>query len=258
MISEYLEQLGLTKTESALYLSLYQNQRLTPVELSKKTRIKRPTVYAAAAELVRKGLIEEQSKKKKEYVLLSPDRLKEYIENQKRQLEEKSAIAQKAIVELESVPRSLFAETPIIKMVETKDIEEHLYRMSPLWAKNSKKTAGSTWYGFQSKKFMEQKRYTKWIDWFWKQGFDVEVKMLTNYSDLYKQVSDKLYGKGKIRNEQGIKYYEGLEFTATQWVVGDYVINIVENGEQSYLIETKDKVMAGNLRNLYRILFDQV
>lgn len=257
MVKENLLKLGFTETETEIYMALYKSQRLTPLELSIKTGIKRPTVYAAASELVRLGLIEEQNKKKKYFVLLSPEKLQELIQTQKRELEKKSLLARTTIDELSKIPRSRFVETPSIKIVEAEDIEEYLYSRSPVWVKNSKQNARGSWYGFQNKAFMEEPKYTSWIKWFWKQGFDVDVKMLTNYSDNYKEVRDKLTPRGKIKNTHGIKYRQDLSFTATQWVIGDYIINLVEKGHESYLIETQDKTMAENLRKLFVLIFDE-
>lgn len=253
MIEQYLQQIGLTDTETAIFLTLYRNQRLTPIELSKKTGIKRPTVYAAAAELVRKGLIEEQNKNGKQYVVLSADQLKYYIEKRKRELDKESNIADQAILELETIPRVMFAETPSVRMIDTQDIEEYLYKMSPIWVKNMRSTEQTTWWGFQDKTFVQDAKYRKWIDWYWKQARGTDLKLLTNNSDA----ETKLMDTGKYRNRH-IRYSEILQFSATQWIIGDYVINFVEDKNHSHIVEIKDKALAENFRNLFKVLFEQV
>ena len=71
MIEEKLKEIGLSETETKLYLINYKRQRISPSVLSKESNIKRPTVYASVGELVRKGLVEEDNTgKNKIYISL--------------------------------------------------------------------------------------------------------------------------------------------------------------------------------------------
>lgn len=42
----------------------------------------------------------------------------------------------------------------------------------------------------------------------------------------------------------------------TQWVAGDYVINIITSHKPHYLVEIKDAVMAENLREMLKGMWE--
>lgn len=85
---EILIELGLTNTEATIYLSGLGVNSIGVQEISKKTGIKRPTIYHALNTLVEKGLVAE--KKRESRVLFSmcpPEQIKSYLERQKEKLE---------------------------------------------------------------------------------------------------------------------------------------------------------------------------
>ncbi len=62
MLAELLNTCGLNETEQTLFASLAQYGPSTAALLAKRTGLKRPTTYAALANMVERGLVVEQSK----------------------------------------------------------------------------------------------------------------------------------------------------------------------------------------------------
>ena len=70
---EQLKNLNLTDKEARVYLSLLELGPSTPYKIAKRARLKRPTAYVIAEELVEKGLIiQVTGEKNKLYLARSP------------------------------------------------------------------------------------------------------------------------------------------------------------------------------------------
>lgn len=90
-VESLLTELGLTRTESALYLSGLKEGPLTAQQLANVTGIKRPTVYHALSTLSAKGLLTERKSGNKTLVAMtSPEHLRNYIARQKEQIDEQA------------------------------------------------------------------------------------------------------------------------------------------------------------------------
>ncbi len=79
---EQLESIGLTKTESKLYLALLDLGKSQAGVLSRKTGIHRRSVYDALERLIQKGLVSYIRENEQRYYLASdPSKIQELIEN---------------------------------------------------------------------------------------------------------------------------------------------------------------------------------
>src|SRR3989344_1564256 len=89
MFEKYLQEIGLNEKEAALYLALLQVDAASVIDLSKKTKINRSTVYVVLEGLMKKGLVSEtQIGKKVHYQAEAPERLETFVERQKAIFEE--------------------------------------------------------------------------------------------------------------------------------------------------------------------------
>jgi predicted transcriptional regulator len=94
-----LKKLNLTEKEARVYLALLELGPSTPYKIAKRSRLKRPTAYVIAEELVEKGLIVQMTgEKKKQYIARSPE---SYIED----VEERVSEAKKILPELLALQR---------------------------------------------------------------------------------------------------------------------------------------------------------
>jgi sugar-specific transcriptional regulator TrmB len=94
-----LKKLNLTEKEARVYLALLELGPSSPYKIAKRSRLKRPTAYVIAEELVEKGLIMQMTgEKKKQYIARSPE---SYIED----VEARVADAKKVLPELLALQR---------------------------------------------------------------------------------------------------------------------------------------------------------
>ena len=121
MLEKYLEEIGLSDKEAAIYLALLGFESATPTELSEKTGVKRTTVYVVLETLEKKGLVSEVPKgKTSSFQAEPPERLQTYVERQKVILEERSARLKDIIPQIKSISREKGVR-PIVKFFEGRD-----------------------------------------------------------------------------------------------------------------------------------------
>lgn len=94
-----LKKLNLSEKEARVYLALLELGPATPYKIAKRSRLKRPTAYVIAEELVEKGLIVQMTgEKKKQYIARSPE---SYIEDVEQRVHE----AKRVLPELTALQR---------------------------------------------------------------------------------------------------------------------------------------------------------
>lgn len=121
MINKFLQNIGLTDKEIAVYLELLREEKSSVLDLSKKTNILRTSVYPILDNLLEKGLVSEVKVGKKVYFQAeAPERIGSYIESQKIKLEEQSQLANDYIPQLKSLSRQT-GEKPIVKIFEGRE-----------------------------------------------------------------------------------------------------------------------------------------
>jgi sugar-specific transcriptional regulator TrmB len=82
--------MGLTNTETSIYLAGLSKRASTLQELCKRTKIKRPTAYHALHTLMEKGLVAEEKESNRSYFTMSePASLRGLIERQRDAVEDR-------------------------------------------------------------------------------------------------------------------------------------------------------------------------
>lgn len=252
-MKEKLLKIGLNSTEIDIYLALLENGKITPANISRITGINRSTTYAAAAELMKKGIIEEDLSGKTKYLIaLPPERLMDYTERKINELKKQASIVKSLLPELELLPKSGSYSIPKIQFVEGADIEEFLYKKMPIWHQSMRDTNEKTMWGFQDHTFVEIPAYKKWILWTWEQKTDdLDLKFFTNQSDIEEEM------KKENIPQRHLKYWTGDTFTSSQWVLGEYVVSMVTRGKLHYLVQIRDRVLADSMRNFTKKLWSK-
>ena len=111
VITEKLEKLGLNKKEAQIYLAALESGETNIEGLSKKSKIKRTTVYDIVESLKEKGLLSSTFSKKKKYIFANdPRKINEKLDEQK-------AIFRKLMPELLSIS-NLIEKKPRIKIFD--------------------------------------------------------------------------------------------------------------------------------------------
>ena len=141
--------------------------------------------------------------------------------------------------------------TPKVRVVTGKDIEEFLYQQTPVWEESMKNVRETTWWGFTDEVFVGHPPYHEWILWYWKRApRQFDLKLLTNDSKIEEEMKRK-----KLTRRETRVMDDGANFTAGQWVLGDYIVSTVTSSKPHYLTQIHDPVLAHNLRELYKNLW---
>ena len=121
LIEKYLEEIGLSDKEATVYLSLLSVDTASVLDLAKKTKINRTTIYFILESLGKKGLVSEiQQGKKTFFAAEPPERLATFIERQRAILEEHSKQLKTILPEIKAVQREI-GERPVVKYFDGRD-----------------------------------------------------------------------------------------------------------------------------------------
>src|SRR5262249_14930273 len=102
MLERQFSELGFSPKEVAVYLSLAESSRGTAAQVSRRTGIRRTTVYSVLESLTKRGLVsEERSRQVTYYVANQPKALLQQYEKERRTLERKEAITKELAARVE-------------------------------------------------------------------------------------------------------------------------------------------------------------
>ncbi len=120
-IKKFLQDIGLSEKEAAVYLSLLSVDSASVIELSKSTDINRTTLYPILDDLIAKKLVVEiKHDKKVRFQAEPPERIETYVQNRKNQLEEQEKVLEDIIPQMRGFSRQT-GEKPIVKIYEGHD-----------------------------------------------------------------------------------------------------------------------------------------
>jgi sugar-specific transcriptional regulator TrmB len=249
-INNTLKDLGFNDKEIKVYLGLLENGKATPSHLSKLTKINRATVYNIAKGLQSKGVIAEDLGGKTLYFTSLPvQNLEQIVKRPIRELQEKESVVKKAIEELSLLAVGKEYPVPRIRFVEENNLENFLYENIGVWMEDLLNT-DSIWWGIQDYSFLEH--YGKFNDWYWKQPYSKEAKMylVGNESEAEREALKKIPDPNR-----DVRFSDEMKFTSSIWVGGDYLIMIVTRQHPFYLVEIHDKMLALNMREVFKRLW---
>ena len=252
MLEKVLNQLGLGNKEQAIYKLILEYGKIAPALLARLAKINRTTVYSVAHELKSKGLIiEDLGGKTLYYIPSRENELKKILEEDRKKAKHKEHSIHELQEIIKNIPESKTYSVPKIRFVEESDLEQYLYEATSRWYE-SMLTTDATWFGFQDHTFVE--KFEKWIDWSWdKASQPIKLKLLTNESDIEEKMKSKKYSDKRI-----LKFLNNNEFTGTQWIVGSYIVLVVTKQHPYYLVEIHDSVMAHNMREVFKNIWNNI
>lgn len=253
MINQILEQLGFHKSEAEVYLAILKLGKSNPASIAKITGINRTTVYSIVEKLIKKGVITRDLAEDTTSILaLAPSDLNMLAQREEKKVEEKKQLIKQAVVELKKISKQTKYPVPRIVFIPEEDIEDYLYKQLDAW-NNSIHEADGIWWGFQDHTLVGY--YNRWVHWSWEQDSmkGILVYLLTNKSEIEEAMKEHKYPRRKMKF-----WNENVKFTATTWVGGDYVIMIMTNQRPYYLVEIHDSVLAHNLRELFKGIWNTI
>ncbi len=256
MINDLLTKLGFSDKEIQVYLTVLENGKILPAAISSLTNIKRPTVYSIGKELVKRGVITEDIKGAGGYfVALPPERLNTAIENEEKLISEKKKTIKEVIEELDNIPKSKSYSVPKMRFIDEFNVNDFLYKQTPIWDQSMIKSGNPTWWGFMDKTFLLPKERQEWIDWYWKQTpKEIDLKLISNDSDVEKGIREN-----KNYTRRHLKFWnKDFDFTGSTWIIGDYVVFFMSRNRPNYIVEINDAVYAENMRQVFKNLWNIV
>lgn len=254
MLEQYLTQLGFGEKEIAVYVCVVEHGKLSAAAVSRITKINRTTVYSVSKELIKKGVIQEDlGGTNRYYTALPIEELRELYKKEELELMKKKSVIEETIAELQALPKSKQYSVPKIRFIDEIHLKDFLFKQLPIWIESAKKT-DTNWWGFQDVSFIEA--YPEWFEYHWKIfPQDYGTRLFTNKKQSEKSFAEKI---GDSERRQ-IKYWDkSIDFTATHAVLGDYVFFCVTSQKPHYLVETHDAVMAENLRQMFKGMWEKI
>lgn len=247
-----LLQLGFGPKEVRVYLGIQKHGKITPAQLAESTGINRATVYSIAKNLLTRGVITEDLAEKQRYLVASPpDSLAAVVRKEQKALNKKKDLVNDAMEQITKFAQNAEYAIPKIQFITEENIEDFLYRRAPDWNKSILSNDNS-YLGFQEEAFVNQ--YADWIDWYWKHADPrIKLRLLSNDSHAEKNVAAKDYTQREI-----IFWKDNVKFTATTWVMGDYVVMFVLSSTPQYLVEIHDATFAQNQRALFKGILEDI
>lgn len=252
-IKDILKQLGLNDKEIKVYLILLKSGRMKPADLAKVAKINRATLYNIAKGLISKGLIaDDLSGKILYFAPLPASALEGMLDHAKREIKEKEELIKEAISQINLVSVDKAYSVPKIRFVEEGDLEKFLFGNIVKWQREIVASDG-VWRGFQDHSFVEN--FPNWIKATWetKQSRVEKYKsqVLSNVSEIEKNLRKK-YSKSK----RDVRFLDGVNFTATTWVCGSYLVMISTRQHPFYLFEIHDQTLAYNMGEVLKKLWE--
>jgi len=248
MLKSILSKIGLDDKETSVYMTLSEKGRLTAKQISRITGINRTTVYSVCESLLSGGLVQQNlAHKTTQYEVVKDDGLNMLVDIEEKKFKEKKELIKELGKELSLSEEVNTRGRPRIRFIEQNQLDEFLKTRSNVWAESGAKY-DKIWWGFQDHTVLEE--YPSWPEYFWGHfAKDYQLRLFTN-----KQEIETEYMKGKTyKDSRIIRFWSGTDdFTTTEVVMGDFIVMIMTREEPHYLIEIEDKMMAHNLRELFK------
>ena len=254
MLEQVLKDLGFGTKEIAIYLCILEHGKLSAAAVARITKVNRTTVYSVAKELVAKGVIAEDiGGVNRYYTALPVEDLRELYIKEEQALKEKKSAIEAAIAELAAVPKGKHYSVPKIRFIDERHLDEFLHKQMSVWIQSAK-GKDQNWWGFQDKSFIYS--HAEWFKYHWEIfPTDYGTRLFTNK----KTSEEKFAAHVSDSDRRQVKYWKKSEdFTATHAVLGDYVLFCVTNAHPYYLVEIHDAVMAENLRQMFKGMWEEI
>ncbi|MEJ0001684.1 MAG: helix-turn-helix domain-containing protein [bacterium] len=254
MLEQLLGQLGFTDKEITVYLCVLEHGKLSAAAVARITKVNRTTVYSVSKELITKGVITEDiGGTNRYYTALPPEELRALYRKEEGELIEKKQSIEQLITELASLPKNKSYSVPKIRFIDESLLADFLHKQLPTWIESAKST-DKNWWGFQDTSFIDE--YPEWFKYHW-QIFpnDYGTRLFTNKKPSEEKFAEHVGDEDRRQ----VKYWaKSKDFTATHAVLGDYVLFCVTNQHPHYLVEIHDAVMAENLREMFKGMWEEI
>lgn len=246
---EILRSIGLTENEIKIYLSLLKSGSSTAYDIGKKVGIYRVHVYDKLEQLMDKGLVTHVYKGAKKYFQAThPIKLRQYVEDKKRELEKQEQDVEAILPELEAFT-NLPREDTFVEVFKGKEGLKYFLKDIIATLKNKKDKAVFV-------TGIDDAKYHETLSVFMKQYFrDLKKHKVAEKVITLKKKNIFLFNKETAPTTE-YRYLKEKQFNPTNtFVYADKVV-IVSWGTPVTAIMVKNKEIAETYRNHFEHLWN--
>jgi len=243
MNTEALRKIGLTNNEIKIYLDLLKAGSSTAYDIGKRTGIYRVHVYDKVEQLMDKGLVTHIYRgAKKFFQATSPEKIKHYLDDKKRELEEQEGEVSSILPELEAMA-NLPKEDTFVEVFKGNEGLKY-------FLKNIIKTGKEVLITG-----IDDQKYEEALPIFMKQYFrDLKNKKIKERVITIKKKGVFLFGK-KLAPTTKYKFLEATQFNPTNTFVYGSKVVIVTWGSPVTAVMIKNNEIAETYRNTFEHLW---
>ena len=238
-----LEEIGLTKSEITLYLTLLKLGSSKSGKITKEVDLHRSRVYESLNRLMEKGLVSYVIKNNVKYFeAIPPQRLLSYVEEQKNELNEKEERIKELIPKIEQSlhPLKPEAEAHVFLGIEgfktiRKDVLKDRKDLYLIGGKGKEDKVLRYFYPQ-----FDKERIKKRIRWHALFDYETEGKALTKSKLMESKFLPKGYSSPVVVN-----------------IYGDKVVNVLWKGDYPLCFMIKNKDVANTYRKWFELLWEK-
>lgn len=241
-----LKKLNLSEKEARVYLALLELGPSTPYKIAKRSRLKRPTAYVIAEELVEKGLIVQVTgEKKKLYMAQSPETYFNDVEQRLR-------TAKKSLPELMALQRKTSEKPNILYFEGVEGLKQaYDYRLKEM---HNKESVGFFARATEIDPELSEKVFFPWSEY--KKEHHIDVRGFTA-DDISLQDYNKFFttksGEGKLL----ARFLPSSVYTADSSLeIFDWGVRIVIMDSKQALIMESQK-FARSMKEIFELLWER-
>ncbi|MBI5148271.1 helix-turn-helix domain-containing protein [Candidatus Pacearchaeota archaeon] len=243
MNEKVLEEIGLTKGEIKVYLTLLQIGETTTGKIIEEAQISSGKIYEILDKLIKKGLVSYIIKEKTKYfAAASPNRILDYLHEKEKSLKEKE--------------KDFIAELPALKEIEKrgkKEYEIHLFKgfrgfKTAIYEALDELTQKDEILAMGIISTKSEQYNTLWIAWH-RNRIKRKIKCRAIFSDKKTEYFKDLKKLKLIK----LKVLEGITPTAVD-IMGNRVL-ILTHGKEPSVLSIKNPEISQSFRTFFETLW---
>ncbi len=247
-IRETLKSIGITDSQSDVYLAILKHPAASVLELARATGKNRQQIYNDAEKLMELGLLEKTNKQKRKYIANNPQKILEIAQDQKEKADEVVRKISQLIPEMEHVAKSYKTQ------IFTKFYEGDL-QIAQAFEKECSESMGQTVLTIcgevdEAFKTFPEEYWKKWYKKFVKKKGSA-VKMIVTDTPLGRQ-SSKLHD---VAYKRECRFLKDFPVKINIEIFGDHVLLVSFKDKIAVWIESA--VVAASYRVLFETLWKQ-
>lgn len=254
-------ELGLSQREFQVYIALVELGQSSVARIAKRAKLVRTTTYSLLDSLVERGLASiERRHGASSYLPASPEALVALAEEKVRAANATLTASKSIAQHLRSASgRDQLSEAKVRLYEGERAIRAMLYDLDGAWRSSVIQTR-RPWMGFQDQTFLQH--YGQWVVDYWKEyqfAKDRELDRVMLFSaqgPVARRVKEAV-GTAAGSRRALRQLPKDFPFTATLWIMGEYVLVLKTRAEPHYAMLVRDALLAENLAVIFELFWEK-